>query len=143
MDRSGTNGKYGFRAQSDEVFFHYATHNGYGNTTDGPNPARFTTASPSGVALMADQPGEDFDQEFDAASDELHQQGWNHGDAGINVLETGLNVRWRTRIEGGVSGDNIYTAQDDGGGNTANAGTPGAADDSVLIHADPDLRYGG
>ena len=127
MVRTGTNYAYGFKANDNQIYYHYAYHNGYANIGSNVTNLNPLVDSMDGtVAIMADRPGLDT-AEFQRVSGAGTNAGagYNHKDDGINVLYAGLHVSWQTRVACGRDSDNIYTP--------GTPYTPASATDSVLV----------
>jgi len=138
MDRTGSNGEYGFKASDGEIFFDYAYHIGYTNTVDGVNGAPLRDSMDGTVAILADQPGNSTDEFKRVLSSSGNTgTGYNHKDDGIAVLYAGLHVSWSTRIRCGYNNNNIYEKDMDASGNITGLGgvtTPvDYANDSVCV----------
>jgi len=124
MDRSiAGNKKFGFKDSDGAWFYDYAYHNGY-RDTGAINPAPFGNSLSSSFIIYGDQPG-DYLDDFNKQPDGKEGNGYNHGDDGVVVLDSGLNTRFSSNtILAGFDSDNIYTVED---------GTPADEHDTVLI----------
>jgi len=116
MDRGASgNYAYGFRDKDGTIYIDYAMHNGYNAAKDAnENAARFTNRMDGGMVILGDQHGYEVEGEdipdfakVDKDSDNMGR-GWNHEDAGINVLTAGYSVNWSKSIYCGKEKDNVY-----------------------------------